>query len=160
SSSLHEMGHGLYEQGSPAAWDRTPLAGGVSLALHESQSRMWENIIGRTRFFWTHFLPVLQAEVPALANLDLDTFCRAFNKVQPSFIRVGADELTYNLHILIRFELEVALITKAIEVKDLPEAWNAKYTEYLGITPPNDGVGVLQDVHWTKGSTGYFPTYS
>ena len=160
SSSLHEMGHGVYEQGSPAKWDRTPLAGGTSLAVHESQSRMWENIVGRTRSFWTYFLPVLQRGVPALANLDLDTFCRALNKVQPGFIRVGADELTYNLHILIRFEIEVLMITDAIQAKDLPEVWNSKYTEYLGVTPPNDGVGVLQDVHWARGSCGYFPTYS
>jgi carboxypeptidase Taq len=160
SSSLHEMGHGLYEQGSPAAWDRTPLAGGVSLAVHESQSRMWENIIGRSRVFWTYFLPVLQKALPSFANLDVDTFCRAMNKVEPSFIRVGSDELTYNLHILIRYELEVEILTRRLDAKDLPEAWNTKYTEYLGITPPNDGVGVLQDVHWTRGSLGYFPTYS
>ena len=160
SSSLHEMGHGVYEQGSPAKWDRTPLAGGISLAVHESQSRMWENIIGRSRVFWTHFLPVLQKRVPALANLDVDTFCRALNKVQPSFIRVGADELTYNLHILIRYEMEVAIVTNKVTAKDLPEAWNAKYTEYLGITPTDSGVGVLQDVHWTRASIGYFPTYS
>jgi carboxypeptidase Taq len=160
SSSLHEMGHGVYEQGTPQDWDRTPLAGGISLAVHESQSRMWENIVGRSRAFWTYFLPVLQRGVPALANLDLDTFCRALNKVQPGFIRVGADELTYNLHILVRFEIEVLMITGSIEAKDLPEVWNSKYSEYLGITPPNDGVGVLQDVHWARGSCGYFPTYS
>lgn len=160
SSSLHEMGHGLYEQGSPEKWDRTPLAGGISLAVHESQSRMWENIIGRSQAFWSYFLPVLQGYVPSLANLDVETFCRALNKVQPSLIRVGSDELTYNLHILIRFELEVDIVTGKIQAADLPEAWNAKYTKYLGITPPNDGVGVLQDVHWTRGSIGYFPTYS
>lgn len=160
SSSLHEMGHGLYEQGSAEKWDRTPLAGGVSLAVHESQSRLWENIIGRSRPFWSFFLPVLQKHMAPLANLDLDTFYRAMNKVKPDFVRVGADELTYNLHILIRFELEVALITNALDVKDLPEAWNAKYTDYLGITPPNDGLGVLQDVHWSRGYCGYFPTYS
>lgn len=160
SSSLHEMGHGLYEQGSPAEWDRTPLAGGISLAVHESQSRMWENIVGRSTAFWSHFLPVLQQAMPSFANIELDVFYRAMNKVEPGFIRVGSDELTYNLHILIRYELEVAILTKKLEAKDLPEAWNAKYREYLGITPPNDGVGVLQDVHWTRGSLGYFPTYS
>jgi carboxypeptidase Taq len=160
SSSLHEMGHGLYEQGSPAKWDRTPLAGGISLAVHESQSRMWENIIGRSRTFWTYFLPILQKAIPSLAGLDVNTFCRAINKVQPSFIRVGSDELTYNLHILIRYEMEVAILTKKIDAKNLPEAWNAKYAAYLGITPPNDGLGVLQDVHWTRASLGYFPTYS
>jgi carboxypeptidase Taq len=160
SSSLHEMGHGLYEQGSPDKWERTPLSGGISLAMHESQSRMWENIIGRSRVFWTYFLPILQKGVPALANLDVNTFCRAMNKVQPSFIRVGSDELTYNLHILIRYEMEVDILLKKVDSKNLPEAWNAKYTEYLGITPPNDGVGVLQDVHWTRASIGYFPTYA
>jgi len=160
SSSFHEMGHGLYEQGSPEKWDRTPLAGGISLAVHESQSRMWENIIGRSRVFWTYFLPTLQRAVPELNGIDLNTFCRAMNKVQPSFIRVGSDELTYNLHILVRFEMEVAILTNKVDAKSLPEAWNAKYTEYLGITPPNDGVGVLQDVHWTRASLGYFPTYS
>jgi len=160
SSSFHEMGHGLYEQGSPEKWERTPLSGGISLAIHESQSRMWENIIGRSRVFWTYFLPTLQKAVPSLEGIDLNTFCRAMNKVQPSFIRVGSDELTYNLHILIRFELEVAILTKKLEAKDLPEAWNSKYQEYLGITPDNDGVGCLQDVHWTRASLGYFPTYS
>jgi carboxypeptidase Taq len=160
SSSLHEMGHGLYEQGSPNEWDRTPLAGGVSMSVHESQSRMWENVIGRSRAFWSHFLPVLQKHVVSLANIDLDTYWRAMNKVQPGFIRVGADELTYNLHILVRFELETEVLTGAVAVKDLPQAWNAKYQEYLGITPTSDGVGVLQDVHWSRGYCGYFPTYT
>jgi carboxypeptidase Taq len=160
SSSFHEMGHGLYEQGLRPDWDRTPLAGGVSHAMHESQSRMWENNICRSRVFWTYFLPVLQKAIPALANLDLFTFCSALNKVQPSFIRVGSDELTYNLHILIRYEIEIGIVTNKISAKNLPEIWNAKYTEYLGITPPDDGVGVLQDVHWTRGAIGYFPTYS
>jgi carboxypeptidase Taq len=160
SSSLHEMGHGLYEQGSPDKWDRTPLAGGVSMAVHESQSRMWENVIGRCMPFWSHFLPVLQKHVPELSSVDLHTYWRGINKVQPGFIRVGADELTYNLHILVRFELEVDMMTNQVQVDDLPEAWNAKYTEYLGITPPNDGQGVLQDVHWSRGYCGYFPTYT
>jgi carboxypeptidase Taq len=160
SSTLHEMGHGLYEQGSPKKWDRTPLAGGVSLAVHESQSRLWENIVGRSRPFWEFFLPDLKVEFPELSQISLDTFVKAINKVQPEFVRVGADELTYNLHILVRFELEVEILTGKVRIKDLPEAWNAKYTDYLGITPATDTEGCLQDVHWTRGSVGYFPTYS
>lgn len=160
SSSLHEMGHGLYEQGSPSAWDRTPLAGGISLAVHESQSRLWENIVGRSRPFWTHFLPDLQRRFPELGGIALDDFYRMINRVEPTYIRVGADELTYNLHILVRFELECAVLTGEISVADLPEAWNAKYAEFLGITPRNDAEGVLQDVHWSRGSIGYFATYA
>jgi carboxypeptidase Taq len=158
--SLHEAGHGMYEQGSPAAWDRTPLAGGVSLGVHESQSRTWENIVGRSRAFWKRFLPDLQNSFPTLSSFDLDSWYRAINKVEPSFIRVEADEVTYNLHVMIRFELECDLLTGALAIKDLPEAWNAKYTEYLGITPATDSEGCLQDVHWSQGSIGYFPTYS
>ena len=158
--SMHEAGHGMYEQGSPMKWDRTPLSGGVSLAVHESQSRTWENIVGRSKPFWSHFLPALQGKFPALAGLDLSTFYRAINRVEPSYIRVEADELTYNLHILVRFEIECDVLTGKLKVKDMPEAWNAKYTEYLGITPRNDAEGCLQDVHWSMGSVGYFPTYS
>jgi len=160
SSSLHEMGHGLYEQGVPLSWNGTPLGGGISLAVHESQSRLWENVIGRSRGFWRRFLPDLQQAFPQLNNLSSDDMYRTINKVQPDFIRVGADELTYNLHILVRFELEVELITGKLHINDLPEAWNAKYTEYLGITPPTNTLGCLQDVHWSRGSAGYFPTYS
>jgi carboxypeptidase Taq len=160
SSTLHEMGHGLYEQGSPVAWDRTPLAGGVSLAVHESQSRLWENIVGRALPFWEHFLPDLKETFPELNSVPLDAFYRAVNKVKPEFVRVGADELTYNLHILVRFELEVEIVTGQLAVRDLPEAWNGKYRELLGITPPSDTLGCLQDVHWTRGSVGYFPTYA
>jgi carboxypeptidase Taq len=160
SSSLHEMGHGLYEQGSPPEWDRTPLAGGISLAVHESQSRLWENIVGRSRGFWRRFLPDLKAAFPGRLSLDTNGFYRAINNVQPDFIRVGADELTYNLHILVRFELEVEILTRQIAIRDLPEAWNAKYTEYLGITPPTNTLGCLQDVHWSRGAVGYFPTYA
>jgi carboxypeptidase Taq len=141
--SLHEAGHGMYEQGSPMEWDRTPLAGGVSLGLHESQSRLWENIIGRSRPFWKRFLPELQKRFPALEAYGLDEWYRMINKVEPSLIRVEADEVTYNLH-----------------VKDMPEAWNAKYKEYLGVEVPSDSQGCLQDVHWSMGSIGYFPTYS
>jgi len=158
--SLHEAGHGMYEQGSPRAWDRTPLAGGVSYGLHESQSRTWENIVGRSRAFWQHFLPHLQRAFPQIAGKDLDTFYKAINKVKPSLIRVEADELTYNLHTMVRFEIECDVLTGALAVKDIPEVWNAKYTDYLGVTPPNDSEGCLQDVHWSMGSIGYFPTYS
>lgn len=160
SSSLHEMGHALYEQNSPSKWERTPLAGGISLAVHESQSRLWENIVGRSRGFWKHFLPDLQVCFGALKSLDPETFYYAINKVEPEFVRVGADELTYNLHILVRFELEVEILTNQIRIADLPEAWNAKYSDYLGIIPPTDTLGCLQDVHWSRGAVGYFPTYS
>jgi len=160
SSSLHEMGHGLYDQGSPLKWDRTPLAGGGSLAVHESQSRLWENIVGRSRGFWRRFLSDLQAIFPSLDGLDENSFYRAINKVEPAFIRVGADELTYNLHILIRFELEVEILTGQLAIQDLPEAWNEKYRTNLGIVPTTNTVGCLQDVHWSRGSIGYFPTYA
>ncbi len=158
--SLHEAGHGMYEQGSPMAWDRSPLAGGVSLGIHESQSRLWENIVGRSRAFWSRYLPPLQAEFHELQAFDLDQFYRMINKVEPSLIRVEADEVTYNLHVLVRFEIECDVLTGALAVKDMPEAWNAKYKEYLGIDVPNDANGCLQDVHWSMGSIGYFPTYS
>lgn len=158
--SLHEAGHGMYEQGSPMKWDRTPLAGGVSLGIHESQSRTWENIVGRSLSFWKRFLPDLQKTFPQLNSFDLETWYRAINKVEPSYIRVEADEVTYNLHVLVRFEIENDILNNRLAIKDLPEAWNAKYTEYLGITPRNDSEGCLQDVHWSMGSIGYFPTYS
>lgn len=160
SSSLHEMGHGLYEQGSNPDWDRTPLAGGISLAVHESQSRFWENIIGRSKPFWNFFLPQLKAKLPELDDLSLDQFYAGMNRVQPEPIRVGADELTYNRHIQIRFELEVAIVEGSLDVADLPEAWNEKTRAYLGFIPESDSVGCLQDVHWSKGSVGYFATYS
>ncbi len=160
SSSLHEMGHALYEQNSPRKWDRTPLAGGVSLGVHESQSRLWENIVGRSAGFWSFFFPKLSEHFPSLSPMPSNEFYRAYNKVSPEFIRVGADELTYNLHILVRFELEVEILTGQLKIDDLPEAWNSKYNEYLGITPPSDTVGCLQDVHWSRGYVGYFPTYS
>lgn len=160
SSSLHEMGHGLYQQGDNPAWLDSPLSGGASLAIHESQSRLWENIVGRSRPFWSHFYGRLQAKQPQLEAVSLDTFWRGINKVEPSFIRVGADELSYNLHIIVRFELEVELITGNLATRDLPEAWNEKYRSYLGIVPPNDALGCLQDVHWSRGSVGYFPTYA
>lgn len=158
--SLHEAGHGMYEQGSKMEYDRTPLAGGVSLGVHESQSRTWENIVGRSLAFWERFYPDLQAAFPALKPHSLEKFYKAVNKVEPSFIRVEADEVTYNLHVMIRFEIELAILEGKLKIKDLSEAWNSKYTEYLGVTPPTDTVGCLQDVHWSGGMIGYFPTYS
>lgn len=158
-SSMHEMGHGLYEQGSPAEWDRTPICGGISLGVHESQSRLWENIVGRSLPFWKRFLPSLQAAVP-VGDVSPETFYRAINRVEPGPIRIGSDELSYNLHILVRFELECEVLTRKITVAQLPEAWRAKYREYLGVDPKDDGEGVLQDVHWSRGSIGYFPTYT
>ncbi|MBN1920731.1 MAG: carboxypeptidase M32 [Anaerolineae bacterium] len=160
-SSVHEGGHALYEQGSPARFDRTALAGGATMALHESQSRLWENILGRSKAFWQHYFPILKAFFPEpLADVNLEQFYRAVNVVRPDFIRVEADEVTYNMHIFIRFELEQALLSGALAVKDVPEAWNAKYQDYLGITPRNDAEGCLQDVHWCSGLVGYFPTYA
>ncbi|GAB4448137.1 MAG: carboxypeptidase M32 [Anaerolineae bacterium] len=160
-STLHEAGHAIYEQGSHPALDGTLLAGGTSLGVHESQSRLWENVLGRSRPFWQFYYPQLQAFFPRqLGAVSLEQFYRAINKVEPSLIRVEADEVTYNLHIFLRFELEQDLLTGRLAVADLPAAWNAKMEAYLGLTPPDDGVGVLQDVHWSGGSMGYFPTYT
>ena len=160
-SSIHEGGHALYEQGVSKTLNRTLLRDGASMAVHESQSRFWENVIGRSREFWTYFLPRLKQFFPEqLAEATLDQVYQAVNVVNPSFIRVEADEVTYNLHIFLRFELETALLAGEIEVKDLPDVWNHKMKTYLGLTPPNDALGVLQDVHWSAGSFGYFPTYA
>lgn len=159
-TALHEAGHGLYEQNSPVAWDRTPLAGGVSLGVHESQSRTWENIVGRSRAFWSWCYPRLRAAFPALPDVGEEALFRAVNRVEPSLIRVEADEVTYNLHVMVRFELECDMVAGKLAVKDLPEAWNEKYRSYLGIVPNGDADGCLQDVHWSGGMIGYFPTYS
>ncbi len=159
--TLHEGGHALYEQGLDPALDRTPLARGASLAIHESQSRLWENLVGRSRAFWEFFYPRLQERFPAqLGNVSLEAFYKGINKVQPSLIRVEADEATYNLHIMLRLELEIALLEGSLEVKDLPEAWNERMQAYLGLTPPDDAQGVLQDIHWSMGALGYFATYA
>ncbi len=159
--TLHETGHALYEQGVSNAFAHTPLEHGVSLGIHESQSRMWENLVGRSHEFWEHFYPELQVIFPAqFGHVALNDFYRAINFVSPSFIRVEADEVTYNMHIMVRFELELELIEGKLKVHDLPEAWNARYREYLGITPPNDAIGVLQDTHWGIGLIGYFATYT
>ncbi len=160
-STMHETGHALYELGCNQAYERTPLAGGASLAVHESQSRMWENLVGRSLPFWEHFYPEFQQCFPAqVGNVDLQTFYKGINKVESSLIRVNADEATYNMHIMLRLELEIGMLEGKIQVKDLPEIWNAKMDEYLGIVPPDDAKGVLQDVHWSGGALGYFSTYA
>ena len=160
-ATMHEAGHALYEQGVDPAYSRTPLAGGTSMGVHESQSRLWENLVGRSLAFWGHYFPTLQKTFPeALGNVDLEIFYRAINEAKPSEIRVEADELTYNLHILLRFELEIELLDGGLSVADLPDAWNAKMEEYLDLIPQSAAKGVLQDVHWSAGLFGYFPTYS
>ncbi len=160
-SILHEAGHGLYEQGVPSEHFGLPTGETVSLGIHESQSRMWENLVGRSEAFWEHFYGPAQKAFPqALAGVPLEDFHFAINESKPSLIRVEADEATYNLHILIRFELELLLINDDLSVDDLPAEWNARYEKYLGITPPNDADGVMQDVHWSCGLIGYFPTYA
>lgn len=156
-ATIHETGHGLYEQGVDLKLERTHLAGGTGLAMHESQSRLWENMVGRSEWFWKKYFPQLKL-VLRLAQ-DKQEFVRAINIVRPSLIRVEADEVTYGLHVIIRFEIEKDLIAGKIKVKDLPKIWNQKYKEYLGIVPKNDREGVLQDIHWAHGSIGYFPTY-
>lgn len=159
--TIHEAGHGMYEQGFDPNDDDTPLSGAASLGFHESQSRLWENIIGRSRTFWNVFYPGLQRHFPGvLDDISLPEFYRAINRVEPSLIRVEADEVTYCMHIFLRFELEQDLLTGKLAVKDLPDAWNSKMQQYLGITPPNDSLGCLQDVHWSCGMFGYFPTYA
>jgi carboxypeptidase Taq len=154
-------GRGLYEQGLPADQFGLPTGETTSLAIHESQSRTWENQVGRSRGFWRHFLPLAKAAFPTpLADVELDAFYAAVNVVRPSLIRVDADEVTYNLHVLIRFELERAMVEGDLSAADLPGAWREKYQNYLGVTPPSDADGCLQDVHWSAGLFGYFPTYS
>ncbi|MDO7904962.1 carboxypeptidase M32 [Paenibacillus sp. JX-17] len=160
-SSLHEGGHALYEQNIDPKLAGTLLAQGTSMGIHESQSRLWENMIGRSRPFWERYYGDLQKHFPEqLKDVEVEQFYRAVNRVENSLIRIEADELTYNLHIIIRYEIEKMLFNEGLDVKKLPEVWNAKYQEYLGITPPNDGLGVLQDVHWSGGDFGYFASYS
>ena len=159
--SMHETGHALYEQGVAPVWNRTLVRGGASLGMHESQSRLWENVIGRSRPFWEHFYPLLQKRFPSqLGGVTLDAFHRGINQVKRSLIRVEADEVTYNLHVMLRVEIEIALLTGAISTHDAPEYWNAKMQEYLGITPDSDANGILQDMHWSIGLFGYFATYT
>jgi carboxypeptidase Taq len=161
-AAIHEAGHGLYELGLPMKEHYgLPLGSALSLAFHESQSRFWENTIGRSLPFWKGRYSELQGLFPEnLKEVPLETFYRGVNAIEPSFIRVEADELTYHAHIYIRYLVEKALLTKEIEVHDVPKFWNERYAEYLGITPSHDGEGCLQDVHWSYGSFGYFPTYS
>jgi carboxypeptidase Taq len=159
-SSMHEIGHGVYERGVSPTLERTPLAHGCSSGLHESQSRLWENVVGRSLPFWRWFYPrVRETFTHALGDVSLEEFHRAVNRVRPSFIRVDADEVTYGLHIILRFELEQQLLSGALSTADLPEAWNARFTELLGLEVPEPSLGVLQDVHWSGGAFGYFPTY-
>jgi len=159
--SLHETGHALYEQGLPTEHAFTPMGESVSLGIHESQSRMWENMVGRSRAFWTCHFPELAARFPeALSSVSVEQFHGAVNAVRPSMIRVEADEVTYNLHIILRFEIERALFTGALDVDGVPDAWNEKMRAALGIVPRDDGEGCLQDIHWSMGAFGYFPTYT
>ena len=158
--TIHEVGHALYEQGLAPELDRSPLADGASLGVHESQSRLWENLVGRSAPFWEWAYPKLQGHAPHLQGVPREAFVRAANRVEPSLIRVEADELTYHLHVLLRFEIERALVAGALAVDDLPEAWNAGMENLLGITPPSNADGCLQDIHWSLGAFGYFPTYS
>ena len=159
--TVHEVGHALYEQGVDPALDRSPLADGTSLGVHESQSRLWENQVARSRAFWTFWLPRAQAHFPeAHAGADAEALYRAVNRVAPSLIRVEADELTYHLHILLRFEIERELVAGRLAVADVPDAWAARMEAFLGLTPPSDADGCLQDIHWALGAIGYFPTYT
>ena len=158
---IHEAGHGMYEQGIDRQYTRTPLADGTSMGIHESQSLFWENMIGRSREFWRWAYPSLQSTFPdRLGNIPADEFFRIVNVMKPSMIRVEADELTYNLHIILRFEIEDDLINGRLEVDQIPQVWNERMEKYLGITPANDAEGCLQDVHWSFGGHGYFPSYS
>lgn len=160
-SVIHEGGHALYELGADDKYNHTMLSGGTSMGIHESQSRFYENLIGRSRAFASYIFPKMQELFPEqLSDTDADTFYRAINDVQPSLIRIEADELTYCLHIMVRYELEKQLISGCLEVKDVPAAWNRLYEEYLGVQVPNDTLGCLQDIHWSFGDLGYFPSYA
>jgi carboxypeptidase Taq len=158
---LHETGHALYDQGLPAEHFGSPLSEAISLGIHESQSRLWENFVGRSRSFWQHFMPLARTAFPeTLKDVTDDQWYRAINDVRPSLIRTESDEATYNLHILLRFELEQAMLNGDLSTKDIPGAWNERMRKYFGITPPNDAKGCLQDIHWGSGAIGYFPTYT
>lgn len=159
-STIHETGHGLYEQGLDAAARGTPRGESCSLGVHESQSRLWENHVGRSEGFWKFFMPVAQQLFPQLANTSLAAALRAVNEARPSLVRTESDEITYNLHIILRYELERSLVDGSLHVSDLPAAWHAKMRHYLGVIPDTDRDGVLQDVHWASGAIGYFPTYT
>ena len=158
---LHEAGHGIYDQGLDPEHFGTPMGSFVSLGIHESQSRLWENQVGRSRGFWEHFFPKARQTFPeALGEVSLDQFVFAINDVRPSYIRVEADETTYNLHIILRFELEQALLRGDLQPADVPGAWDEKFEKSFGLKPPTDALGCLQDIHWSMGGLGYFPTYT
>ncbi|OXM16497.1 carboxypeptidase M32 [Paenibacillus herberti] len=158
--TIHEAGHALYEQNVSPELAGTSLCSGTSMGIHESQSRFWENTIGRSRPFWQRYYGELQGRFPDQLRISAEDFYRSQNTVQPSLIRIEADELTYNLHIIIRYEIEKMIFNEGAKAADLPAIWNEKYREYLGLTPPTDAVGVMQDVHWSAGLFGYFPSYS
>ncbi|MBM3676301.1 MAG: carboxypeptidase M32 [Actinobacteria bacterium] len=159
-STMHEAGHGLYEHGVDPALGRSPLGTGASTALHESQSRLWENVVGRSFAFWRWFYPRMQVAHPELLrDVPVERFHRALVRPRASLVRVSADEVSYGLHVILRFELERALLSGALATTDLPEAWNARFEELLGIRPPDDRLGCMQDVHWAEGLFGYFPSY-
>jgi carboxypeptidase Taq len=158
---IHETGHALYEQGIAPAFARSLLGNAASLGVHESQSRLWENLVGRSRPFWDFFYPTLQEQFPSqLGQVSLDDFYRGINKVNPTLIRVESDEATYNLHIMLRVEMEIGLLDGTIRVEDLPELWRTRMQEYIGVVPTTDATGVLQDIHWSIGAFGYFATYT
>lgn len=157
---LHEAGHGLYDQGLPKEQHGLPVGNSSSLGVHESQSRLWENHVGRSKAFWNKWLPRAQEIFPNLKELDLETFLRAINRAEKSFIRVEADEATYDLHILLRFDLERQMLNGDLKVEEIPEAWNTKFEKLFGLTPPDDSQGCLQDIHWAMGGIGYFATYT
>jgi carboxypeptidase Taq len=159
-SVMHETGHAIYEQNLNPEWQYQPVGNPCSFGIHESQSRFYENIIGRSSEFWTSFLPKIQQVAPSVAKLQLEAFIKAVNKVQRSKIRIEADEVTYSIHIIIRFELERDLFAGKIKIDELPQAWNQKYAEYLGVEIQNDAEGVMQDTHWASGLYGYFPSYA
>ncbi|HWJ33113.1 MAG TPA: carboxypeptidase M32 [Gaiellaceae bacterium] len=159
-STMHEFGHGVYEFDIDESLARTPLATGTSSMIHESQSRLWENLVGRSRGFWRWFYPQLQPLfADRLGTVDEESFVRAISAIRPGLIRGDADEVTYGLHIILRFELEQELLAGEVAVRDLPEVWNARMKQYLGVDVPDDAHGVLQDMHWSAGLFGYFPTY-
>ena len=159
-STMHEYGHGLYQHQLPRHLSRLPTGAPASLGIHESQSRLWENLVGRSRPFWRMFYPRAQEAFPEqLGDVDVDRFVAGITRVRPAFIRIRADEVTYGLHVILRFELEQELVNGRLDLDDLPAAWNAKMAEYLGVEVPDDARGVLQDTHWASGLIGYFPTY-
>jgi carboxypeptidase Taq len=159
-SVLHESGHAIYEQNLPTEWQYQPVGSPCSYGIHESQSRFYENFVGRSKELWTSFLPKVKQTAPSLAGLDLDEFVQAINQVERSKIRIEADEVTYGIHIIIRFELERDLFGGKISVAELPQVWNQKYADYLGVEVKNDSEGVMQDTHWASGLYGYFPSYA